>query len=408
MIQLSLSAIRRNPGNRPSRERGAVLLICIPVIFLLALAATSMSHSDVDRIAITQDESTSLQAELMAESAVSYALRRLTLDSDWDCPGGLDFSLGEAGGFEVQSLGAGPGGGILLRMTGSAGGATAMLQAEVFVSTSGPGGLIKSCGLVTLGGSFDSNNVDIHAGNVLIVDDEDGVLDYDAGVDDWVDPEISDPVITINNFHVEGALYSFEGVDGPGVTSESTGQATSPVHSPRFDLDWFLLPNAKIQVYSASTLNNVTTNKTAVIKVPAGTHITLNNCKFYGGLVVYAEDGYDPRQPCRNTMEWKKCTFGKATNPGAVPGLGVLAPAAKVTHSHTQNSGYGLFYLQAADHLNAITVTAGAVMIVDEVGQMNNVDITYDDSIWQGQFDPFLDWGTSETDLLSLNEYYPD
>lgn len=397
-------------GTRPraARQRGVVLLTCIPLIFLIALAASSMALSQVDRIAIAEDETASLQAKLMAESAVDFALRQLTLDSEWRSPDGTAFSLDNGGTFGVQTFGTGESGGLILRMTGSADGATAMFQAEVIVGTSGPGDLIKSCGLVTLGGDFDANNVDVNAGNVLIVDDEHGVLDYDLGADDWVDPGISDPEITINNFHVEGNLYSFEGVDGPNVSFASAETAGAPARTPRFDLEWFLEPNANITVYTTSSLKNVTTNKTAVINVPAGTHISLDNCKFYGGLVVYAETGLDPRGTPRNTIDWKKCTFGKQVNPGVVPGLGIIAPSAHVTHSHTQNSGYGLFYVKSADHFNAITITAGAVMIVDHVGQMNNVDISYDDSIWEGQFDEFLGWGQTETRLVSLAEYFPD
>jgi hypothetical protein len=404
----TMSPSRRNAPARSMRERGVVLLTCIPLIFLIALAASSMALSQVDRIAITEDDTASLQAKLMAESAVDFAMRQLVLDPAWRSPNGTDFSVGEAGEFGVQTFGTGETGGLVMRMTGSADGATAMFQAEVLVGASGPGDLIKSCGLVTLGGDFDANNVDVDAGNVLIVDDENGVLDYDLGADDWVDPGIFDPEITINNFHVEGNLYSFEGVDGPNVSFGAASLVSAPVRTPRFNMEWFLEPNANITVYTASSLKNLTTNKTAVIHVPAGTHITLDNCNFYGGLVVYSEDGYEPRGAHRNTIEWKKCTFGKAVNPGAVPGLGMLAPAAHVTHSHTQNSGYGLFYVKSADHFNAITITAGAVMIVNHVGQMNNVDISYDDSIWEGQFDPFLTWGHFETKLLSLAEYFPD
>lgn len=385
-----------------------LLLTCIPMIFLLALAASSMALSGVDRIEITHDESTGMQARLMGESAVEYALRQLKLDSEWRCPDGVEFTLGEAGAFGVQTFDTDVAGKILIRMTGTSGGAKAMFQAEVLVGTADAGELIKSCGLVTLGGDFDANNVNVDDGNVLIVDDEHGVLDYDADAADWVDPGISDPEITINNFHVEGQLYSFEGVDGPNVSYEQASLVGAPVRTPRFNLDWFLEPNANITVYTTTSLKNITTNKTAVINVPAAAHIQLDNCKFYGGLVVYSEGMYEQRGAPRNTIEWKKCTFGKGVNPGAVPGLGMLAPTAHVTHSHTQNSGYGLFYVRSADHFNAITITAGAVMIVGQVGQMNAVDITYDDSIWEGQFDDFLDWSRTETQLLSLAEYYPD
>jgi hypothetical protein len=399
---------QRRPTRRSPRQRGAALLLILVFISLLSLTASSLSLASVDQMEIARDESRSLQAELLAESAMAYAIRQVALDPEWEGTDGQEIALGEAGTFAVEFVGEGEGGGKLIRMSGIGGGAEAILQAEVLFGEGGPGGTIKSCGLVTLGGDFDANNVDVNAGSVLIVDDEDGVLDYDPAAEDWVDPGISDPTITINNFHVEGILHSFNGVDGPNVTYDEASLASTAVRTPHVNLEWFLEPNVNITVVTSGTLKNLTTNKTVVVNVPVGTHISMDNCKLYGGLVVYAEDTYTPRGTYRNTMEWKKCTFGKATNPGVLPGLGVIAPATHVTHSHTQNSGYGLFYVKSADHFNAITVTAGAVFILDFVGQMNGVEITFDDSIWDGQFDPYIDWGETSTKLLGIQEYYPE
>lgn len=394
------------PGPR-SRQRGAVFLVCLFLVALLSLTASSFTLASHDAVEIARDQNASLQAELLAESAVAYSLRQFTFDPEWQGTGAEGQAVGAAGSFAVEMLGPGAGGGVLVRMSGSDGLALAMLQAELAVGGGGPGGLLKSCGLVTLGGDVDTNNLAVRAGNMLIVDAEDGVLDYDAGADDWLEAAIDEPEILANNVEVEGTLYTYLS-ELDGIEAEQRATVGTPVRTPKFDLDAFLVPNENVLIKTTGTLKNISTDKTVVVNVPAGTHISISDCDFRGGLVVYSESDYAPRGAPRNTMEWKKSSFGAASATGAVAKLGVLAPAAHVTHSHTQNSGYGLFYLKSADHFNAVTITAGALVVADYVQQMNNVEISYDETIWDGQFDAYLDWGVTETALMSIQEYYPE
>ncbi len=394
------------PLHHDPRQRGSVFLICLVLITLLTLSVSSYSVAAGSSVEVARDGAASLQAELTAESAMAFALRQITLDPEWAGTGGQTQALGEVGNFQVEMVGSGPNGGELLRTTGLDGDARFMLQAEVDVGGGGPGGIVKSCGLVTYGGAVDTNNVHVTGGNLLVVDDHEGVLDWSNALGDWVPPAIGDPSILANNVDVAGTLYTYESTL-PGITADDRVLLTQPVRTPHWDMDAFLVANPNSTITTSATLSNITTTKTMVVKVPAGAHITINKCNLKGGLVVYAESNYDPRSSPRNTIEWKSSNFGSASATGMLPKLGILAPAAHVTHSTNQTSGYGLFMVQSADHINNISIQAGALYILDYVNQLNNVDVNYDPSIWSDELASYLDYGNVDVRLLSVQEYYP-
>lgn len=390
-----------------ARQRGSVFLICLLLITVLTLTASSFSLASGSTLDVVRDEHSSLQAEFLAESGIAFALRQIVLDPEWAGTGGDSMQLGEAGSFSVENLGTGPGGGVLLRVTGVDGESQSTLQAEVDPGSGGPGSMIKSCGLVTYGGSIDINNIHVLTGNVLIVDDTDGVRDWSPSLEEWLQPPIADGTILANNVSVPGILYTYKSPLN-GITAGGRVTVTAPVRTPRLNLDSFLVPNANTMIVTNPVLKNLTTTKTVVMNVPAGAFIDITKCNLKGGLVVYAESSYTPRSEPRNTIQWSNSKFGSETPTGVVAGLGIIAPAAAVTHSYQQTAGYGLFLVKSAEHLNAVTINKGAMMVLDYMDQTNNLDITYDESMWSDSLMGMLDFGVSETKLLSIQEYYPE
>lgn len=406
-IRLAPRTRRRLRSLLRSRRRGSVLLICLMLISFLALTASSLSVASGSSIEVSRDEVAGLQAELLAESALSYSMRQLALDAEWAGTGEQPVDFGAGGSFTGEVVGVGPGGGILLRVTGIDGIARSTLQAELQVSTGGPGALLKECGLVTYGGDLDMNNVEVNAGGILVVDEEDGVLDWSAAFEDWLQPPISDPEILANNTEISGTLYTYEDPLN-GIDAAERVTLSDPVRTPKWNMDSFLVPGPDVIISTSANIKNLNTTKTLVINVPAGTHISLDKCNLQGGLVIYAEDSYTPRSAPRNTVDWKSTNIGSATPAGVVPNLGVFAPAAHVTHSTNQTSGYGLFMVHSADHLNNLTIQSGALMILNYVNQLNNVEINYDEDMWTDQLESMFDFGMSDPTILSLQEFYPE
>jgi len=404
------SAPSLRPSSRASfrsRRSGSVLLICLLLITFLSLSVSSMSVASGTSLEVARDEVSGLHAELMAESALAYSMRQLTLDAEWAGTGGEAIALGEQGSFTGEVIGEGPAGGLLLRVTGMDGVARSTLQAELELGSGGPGSSVKNCGLVTYGGDLDMNNVQVTAGGILVVDEEDGVLDWSAAFEDWVQPPITDPEILANNVDVTGTLYTYEDPLN-GIDAGNRVTLSDPVRTPRWNMDSFLIPGPNVMITTSANIKNLTTTKTLVVNVPAGTHISFDKCNLKGGVVIYSENTHTPRTTPRNTLSWKSTNIGSPTPTGVMPKVGILAPAAHVTHSTNQTSGYGLFLIHSAEHLNNLTIQGGALMILNYINQLNNVQINFDASIWEEEVGGTFDFGPSAPTLVSLQEYYPE
>ncbi len=395
------------PIRRQPRQRGSVFLVALLLISLLSLTASSFSLGSGSALDVARDEAAGLQAELLAESGLAYCMRQLVLDPDWQGTGQQSIQLGSAGSFTGQVLGEGPEGGLLLQVTGVDGVTRSTLQSEIDLGSGGPSALLKDCGLITYGGDLDMNNVQVNAGGILVVDEEDGVHDWSAAFEDWMQPPISDPTILANNVDVSGTLYTYEDPLN-GITADERVTLSDPVRTPKWNMDSFLVPGPDVMITTSSSISNLTTTKTLVVNVPAGTHISLNKCNLKGGLVIYSEDTYTPRSEPRNTLSWKSTNIGSATSAGVVPNLGVFAPAAHVTHSNNQTQGYGLFLIHSAGHLNNLTIQSGALMILNYIDQLNNIQIDYDEDMWTDELQGLFDFGASSPRVLSIQEYYPD
>lgn len=395
------------PIRRQPRQRGSVFLVALLLISLLSLTASSFSLGSGSALDVARDEAAGLQAELLAESGLAYCMRQLVLDPDWQGTGQQSIQLGSAGSFTGQVLGEGPEGGLLLQVTGVDGVTRSTLQSEIDLGSGGPSALLKDCGLITYGGDLDMNNVQVNAGGILVVDEEDGVHDWSAAFEDWMQPPISDPTILANNVDVSGTLYTYEDPLN-GITADERVTLSDPVRTPKWNMDSFLVPGPDVMITTSSSISNLTTTKTLVVNVPAGTHISLNKCNLKGGLVIYSEDTYTPRSEPRNTLSWKSTNIGSATPAGVVPNLGVFAPAAHVTHSNNQTQGYGLFLIHSAGHLNNLTIQSGALMILNYIDQLNNIQIDYDEDMWTDELQGLFDFGASSPRVLSIQEYYPD
>jgi general stress protein 26 len=404
----SSSAILARPGlRRRLRQRGSVFLIALLLISMLSLVSSSFSLASGSTLEVTADETSGLQAEFLAESAMDFARRQLVLDPAWAGTGEQPMMVGSTGSFEVDLVGEGPNGGILLRVTGITGQSRSMLQAELALGSGGPSALLKGCGLVTYGGDLDMNNVEVNAGGILVVDEEDGVHDWNPTFEDWMQPPISDPEIDAVNVEVTGTLYTYEDPLN-GIDADARVTLTDPVRTPKWNMDSFLVPGPDVIITTSASISNLTTTKTLVVNVPAGTHVSLNKCNLKGGLVIYAEDTHTPRSDPRNTLSWKSTNIGSATPAGVVPNLGIFAPASHVTHSTNQTSGYGLFLIHSADHLNNLTIQSGALLILNYINQLNNVQIDYDEDMWTDEIEALFDFGVSAPSVISIQEYYPE
>ena len=74
--------VARPTSARGRREGGSILLVTSVITFSMLLLAGSTLFSIKNRLAMSREESSQLSAELLAESALQYMIKRMNLNSE--------------------------------------------------------------------------------------------------------------------------------------------------------------------------------------------------------------------------------------------------------------------------------------------------------------------------------------
>ena len=370
------------------------------MLSLFAVGATENSRTLIDTATTNRSI---LHARLAAESAIEYSQRQLNLDKDWTGTGDWIDLFGAR--FLITKIPGppGPDTGFLLEAT--AGRAAMSLKADYQIGeVNSP---VIDHAVAFLGGNTDFNNVHIY-GDLLAVDTEGGVLDYDPGSASWSQRTSGgDPLIESNNITVEGNLSTTSGNPMSGVTVGGGSGSSGPIVNPMWNLDPYLIPNPDtIILNNVSLVKDLVTHKTVVVVNEPGTSVEFKKCDIKGGVVMWAPSDWPQRGPSRNTVTWTQSTFGTAGGgTGTHPYIGMLAPGSKLESANAANPGNGLFYFHEIGHMNNATIN-GALWVVNETGQWNNVDIHYEEGMLGFDF-LGMQANYSYADLIHVAEFHP-
>ena len=388
---------------RQGRQRGSILLLVVITMTILSMFAVATAENSESMMTIASSDREAVRARLAADSALSYTQRQLALDPDWIGTTGWQ-DLDDAR-FEVARIPGPPGPETGFLLTAEAGGAEVTLKADYeIMSVNSP---TIDHAVAFLGGSADFNNVEIN-GDLLAVDNEGGVMDYNPVSGVWEQRTSGgDPVMDSNNNTINGDLATTSGNPIGGMNISGTQGSSGPVVNPTWNLDAYLVPNPDtIVLTDVSLVKNLNTDKTVVVVNEMGTSVEFKKCDIKGGVVMWAPQDWPQRGPARNQITWTQSKFGvSGGGAGTYRNIGVLAPASRLDSANAANPGYGLFYFHEMGHMNNATIN-GALWVVNEVEQWNNVTINYEGSLGSTDFEG-MDAVMEYVNLIKVTEFHP-
>ena len=366
-----------------NRKRGSILLLVVITMSLLSMFAVASAENGETMLQVSSANREQLRARLAVDSALSHTRRQLVRNVDWAGTGGwLDMA-----GARFQVERTTPPGSMnpSFVLSSESGDAQTSLQADFgIVIIDQP---FIDHAVAFLGGSVDFNNVKID-GDLLVVDTEEGVYDYDPISGEWMlRTSGGDPEILSNNNSVDGDLQTTTGNGLTQTTVSGEEGFAGPIANPRWDLDPYLTPNPDVIVVTdARSIIGLKTTKTVVVVNEPGVNVVFRNCDIEGGVVMWAPNDWPQRGPSRNDISWSNSTFGSAGGgTGPQKHVGIIAPAARLKSGHATTPGHGLFYFHEIVQLNTATIH-GALWVTNEVGQWNDVEVIYDKDISSAQF----------------------
>lgn len=380
-------------------ERGSVLLLVLVIAGLLAGLAAGFVASARQQIQGAGDVRDELEADLATQSGLEFAQRRLLLDREWPgtAPGGVILPGG--GRFEVASQELG--GQHLLAVSGAdaAGSGAARIEATLDVNLGNP---TSDKALVFLGRELNLSKVLIN-GDAILADRLGVVRDWvhngEGGT--WVagGPASLEP-FELSWVNHAGTLFKYSDT-AYGVRDER--QVEAPVYMPAWDLNDYLgeAPGRLITT-RGGLWEGETFTDTVVFHLAPGESLTLRQCQFLGGVVVWCERTSDLRAAARNQVWIRDCNIGA----GNAPHIGVLAPAANLGmaadtgeggHVCFENHGCGLehccvhgaaggsqihgfTFVRSLKHLSG-TLLHGQLFVVDEIDELSGSNIIYHNQV---------------------------
>ncbi|MDA0666933.1 MAG: hypothetical protein O3A95_04095 [Planctomycetota bacterium] len=371
-------------------ERGSVLLLVILVTSLLAAAVLSSLNQVSSMADSARNEASTLEHELVAESAIDYARTRLSRDVSWIGTNGTPVDLGNGVSFEILAGEVNPGSrdGLLnLVTTGLSEAGRMELEVEVQVEA----GVVPGAdlALVFLGDTIDILDSTIF-GDILITDAV-GV------VDDWAFDEYGvghhAPGGPFGPFDIDfdgtvamGDLYKY--TDQAYFMGQAEHQISAQVQMPEYDLDEYLVPGPdRIIYYYENNLKNVSHEETAVFVLHPGHTLSLDGCHFPGGVVVYVDKEFNPRDPDINKILLKHhTTIGGGTG-GVSPYMGLIAPGAEVQFTyqgcswavdHTDIYGFNLWNKV---HFIRDARLVGQLVVINEIKHFRETVLYFDPEV---------------------------
>lgn len=389
-----------------------VILICG---LLAAASLSSLSRNEVV-MEEARDFKDSMQNEAMAESAIAYARNQLAVDLDWPGTEGVPVELAPGTTFEVSAVERNPGswdGVFDLVASGLSEEGKHQLSAEVQVEA----GVVPDAdlALVFLGDQIDLLDSSIF-GDILITDAI-GVVDDWAFDDEGVGyHSAGGPYgpfdIAFDGTAIVGDLYKY--TDNLYFAGSEEHRISAHVQMPEYDLDEYLIPgDDRIIYYYENNLQNVSHEETAVFVLHPGHTLSLDRCNFPGGVVIYVDKEYNPRDPDINKVLLKHHTRIGGGTGGISPYIGLIAPGAEVQFTHPgcawsedHNDIYG-FNLWNKVHMIKEGQMLGQLVVINEIKHFRDTVLIFDPIVAENvpsgiTFSPPF----GESALLSMKEHY--
>lgn len=383
-------------------------MIVIITLATLSLFTVAVFETNTTLVSTATNNRGEMHARLTADSAIEYVHRQLGIDADWNGTAGW-VDLDDDSRFRVDILTAANGGEeVTFVIEAEADGAEVMLE-PVYDLGAGTSSLTIDHALALLGGDADMNSVKVW-GDMAVVDESDGVLDWNPVTELYEPMGGADPNIAANSVEVFGDLYTNTG-SLSGASAESVNALESPLLNPHWSLDEYLVPAGDTQVYFGQhNFNGLNTNKTVVVVPDPGQNVHFENCEINGGVVIWTPAGWEPRGPARNSVTFNSCKFGmNSANSGRnFPFVGMIAPNCDIGDSgNSLDEGKGLFMFKGIERLNSAKIYGGALWATGDADVLNSVEIEFDPALREVTISGLLGGDDFPVVLKSVREYHP-
>jgi hypothetical protein len=380
-----------------TKQQGSVLLLVLILSGLFASLALGFRASTTAQLETTRLSIGELHADLALQSGLEHAQRRLTLDPDWQGMNQPLYYMNSSSFLVKEEAGT-------YRIQGDRDLAHAELSVQLQAEAQSG---IGDKALVALGGAVSLEGVHI-TGELVLADAPGSVLDWEMNAEgngSWVPGGASayeDFLLT--GTHITDTLWKFTDTTYLGFQTDEQ-KRTEPVRMPAWDLDTWLIPgNDRVIFQDVTLLEHQTLHKTAVFRLKEGETLSLKHCRLLGGVVIWAPKTYELRQDSRNTVQVESCHIGN----GALPHVGLLAPAAKVKTEGGGSQYHGLCFWNALDDLKSSQII-GILIVVNEIDDLRWSQVVHDPQTGKNPPEGVL-LGNAQpgASITELTEHYAD
>lgn len=376
---------------RPSADslcRGSVFMMTLVFTGVLALLAVTFGSTVSVQMQLARDDVKSVSAELMAQSGMEYARVQLLRSPAWNGTDPSGILVDDVGGFAVERINPESSWEeptyVETEISGFRGEGLFVVNAEFYVV---PGDLVRTSALASLGGELDVKQSTI-LGDITVADQLGVIYDWiptaNGGAGGWVlgGPD-SLGSIDFTNSTLSGTLRKY--TNTVYIDAEQEVVVDGPIYMPQWNLDSYLTPGPDRVIYNnPGTLEDLTLEETAVVILDPGASLTLDDCSFRGGMVIYVEPTYDLRSGPRNEVTLKHSNLFGGGAQGIHPSIGLIAPAAQFRYNSGQEqSFYGLCYWNASDHVNSgqLFQVDGQLIIVNDGFQVMHATLIWNENV---------------------------
>jgi hypothetical protein len=400
---------------RNSKQQGSILLVVMFVLSLLATVAISGASTQEAVVEDARSQRDNTLNQMMAESVVDYAARRLMTDAEYAGTGQTPLMLAgrEVSITATPTPGSPDGNPFSVVAEAFDGEGMARMQADLTVQAGVDAD--AEMAMIFLGNEFHVEDSTIF-GDTLIADAPEVVqywLGDGQGGGSWVTAPPDPETYNFIQSTILGDLFKYNPADYGVATEEHT--INVPIYAPKWDLDQYLVPGPDRVIYwYENNLKNVSHPETAVFVMHDGHTLSLDGCDFPGGVVVYVDKDWDVRDEQRRNKVLLKhgTTVGGGTN-GVHPHIGMIAPGTEVHFTHPgcvykedHNDVEG-FILWNAVHMIKEARLKGQIIVYREVKHFRETEVVYDPDV-VANMPPGIEFGLpyGSASVDQVREYY--
>lgn len=372
-------------GKLRARRKGSIMLLTLMLTGTVAMLSATFSNSVRTQMNLARDTNLALKAELSATSGLEIARRRLSLYPAWTGTSNSGIEVTNLGTYIIDRLDTQndywQNHVAEFEIEGVSGDGKFRMETNIEVE---PGDMLRTKSFIGLGGNMNMHNCS-YTGDLCVPDKIGIVWDWDStmngGLGGWLPAPLgSAPNLTFSSADLNGWLFKFTNTVHINSLQEMELQ-TQPLYMPGWNLDEYQVPGNGLVIFNGVTsLTNVSHTDTVVFILNQGDSLTLEDCTFSGGLVIYAEPNYDLRGPARNTVTFRKATVIGDGDQGYHPNLGLVAPAAEIRDSSVLSTTIdGFSFVYDIDSVSQLTVS-GQMIVVNQV-DVNTSSFQFEEAV---------------------------